>query len=357
MSTVELNPLQTAFVGAMLGTMVGDQLGAPFEGWSAVGVAGYLNDLSDNALAVLLDRTNYTDDTQMMIGVAETLIDCGRLDTQYLASRFAENYEPHRGYGAGAHAVIRALVQGVPYDKAATIVFPDGSFGNGAAMRVAPVGLFYHQDGYVLRLAAELSARVTHVHPLGVEGAVLQALAVATAIDSPGSISKRRTGCSADRLRSGDDTVEDQPAVQPSPNEFDPKAFVGNLSKGIRAEMDEYGTALKQIDLLLDGKQSIDTVFDCLGNDIRAHRSVPAAVYAFLSHPHSFAAAVRYAISLGGDADTIGAMTGAIAGAYHGVQGIPHAWLDALEGGAKGREYVSGLAVRLADKVEPHARA
>lgn len=84
-----------------------------------------------------------------------------------------------------------------------------------------------------------------------------------------------------------------------------------------------------------------------LGCDIRTHRSVPTAVYAFAAHPASFSEAVLFAVSLGGDTDTIGAMTGTIAGAYHGIEGIPPDWIKALENSRKGRDYVCTLAARL----------
>jgi poly(ADP-ribose) glycohydrolase ARH3 len=89
------------------------------------------------------------------------------------------------------------------------------------------------------------------------------------------------------------------------------------------------------------------TVVEVLGNGIEAHESVPAAIYSFLAHPDSFEEAVVFAVRLGGDADTIGAMTGAIVGAYHGASAIPERWLAALENGPKGRDYVRDLADRL----------
>ena len=94
-------------------------------------------------------------------------------------------------------------------------------------------------------------------------------------------------------------------------------------------------------------KPAIETVIDELGVDSRVHLSVPAAIYSFLSHSHSFEEAVVYAVNLGGDTDTIGAITGAIAGAYHGVASIPQRWYEILENGAKGRDYIVGLAQAL----------
>jgi poly(ADP-ribose) glycohydrolase ARH3 len=93
-----------------------------------------------------------------------------------------------------------------------------------------------------------------------------------------------------------------------------------------------------------------EEVAETLGNGIEAQLSVPTALYAFTAHYDSFAQAVLYAVRLGGDTDTIGAMTGAIAGAFHGASAIPPNWLDALENGPQGRDYVTALADNLYDR-------
>ncbi|MCC6361070.1 MAG: ADP-ribosylglycohydrolase family protein [Phycisphaerales bacterium] len=311
--------LRSHFVGALLGTMIGDQLGAPFEGQSAETIALRFCTAGRSPAEWIRD-SQYTDDTQMMIGLAESLASLGHVDESDLARRFVENYEPYRGYGGGTHQVIAALRSGISWQKAATLAFPQGSFGNGAAMRVAPVGAFYHADATATRrTAAERSAQVTHAHPLGIEGAVLQAHAVAEAIRSAGS-------------------------------PFDPAAFIDRISADIRSDGDEYTRSLARARALLDSLPSADEVTAALGCDVRAHRSVPTAVYAFAAHWASFSDAVLFAVSLGGDTDTIGAMTGAIAGAYHGLEGIPSDWIDALEDCEKGREYVIALAARLGSR-------
>ncbi len=177
---------RSRFQSCILGLAIGDAPGRPTE------FITYLDDIRekygpDGVTDFEPDwhpaGTN-TDDTQMMIGVAESLIACGGFDGADMARRFVENYEPHRGYGAGAHQVLQALRDGCPWDRAATIVLPQGSFGNGAAMRVAPVGLLYHQNSVELRRVAELSASITHAHPLGKEGRALQANAAALAARS-----------------------------------------------------------------------------------------------------------------------------------------------------------------------------
>jgi len=79
-----------------------------------------------------------------------------------------------------------------------------------------------------------------------------------------------------------------------------------------------------------------------LGNGLETFNSVPTAIYYFLRNLPSFRSALEYAVSLGGDVDTIGAMAGAIGGAYHGVEAIPVEWLRELER----KEYIEGLAKR-----------
>src|SRR5262249_3169381 len=173
------------FLGCLLGLAVGDALGAPFEGVPAdhvFFVAGPIHEL----LAQTSDETfRYTDDTQMMIGVAEALLEEGEIKAATLARRFAPNYEPDRGYGRGARQLVEAMQAGDDWDALAETIFPGGSFGNGAAMRVAPIGLLFAPNLEKVAEQARASALPTHRHPLGIEGAELLALAVALAAEGP----------------------------------------------------------------------------------------------------------------------------------------------------------------------------
>jgi len=77
------------------------------------------------------------------------------------------------------------------------------------------------------------------------------------------------------------------------------------------------------------------------------HWAVPAALYAFLRHPESFTEAVLYALSLGGDTDTIASMTGALGGAYLGERAIPAVWCERVEGAAHLRDLADDVCRRL----------
>ncbi len=297
---------KSKFRGALVGTAVGDGLGAPFEGRSKVSPAEVA------AVAWGHLELTYTDDTHMMIGVAESLIKYPDFDGADMARTLVRNYEmePWRGYGPGPPGIFRRIKAGVAWDEAARDDYRGGSYGNGAAMRVAPVGLVYHDDPVKLREVAHQSARITHAHELGREGAALQAYAVALATGlAPGKAFDRA--------------------------DFLAKLTAFTVAGCYRAKLGRFAALLEMPD---KGR-----VVAGLGNGVAALDSVPAAIFAFWLQPHSFEQAVLYAVSLGGDTDTIGAMAGAIAGAYLGVEAIPVGWRDRLENGG----YIEALAGRL----------
>ena len=164
--------------GALLGLALGDALGAPYEG----GVV-------ERLLWRLIGRTKagemrWTDDTQMALDLAESLIAQGFVDQNDIARRFAASYRWSRGYGPGAAKLLKRIRNGTPWSQAARSVFREGSYGNGGAMRVPVVALSSIRSPKALVEAARASAEITHAHPLGIEGAVLIATATWQALRS-----------------------------------------------------------------------------------------------------------------------------------------------------------------------------
>jgi poly(ADP-ribose) glycohydrolase ARH3 len=303
---MEKETLRPKFLGSLIGTAVGDALGAGFEGHLWVDQAEVYAEAERRHILI------YTDDTHMMIGVAESLIEKRGFDGEHMTCRFMENYrlESYRGYGPGPPQVFRLIERGETWDKAAEKIYGGGSFGNGSAMRVAPVGLFYYDDPPQLREIAYQSSQITHAHELGKEGAALQAYAVALAT-----------------------------AADPS-SEFSRGSFLTKLYDFTQYQV--FKSKVKRIGELWGEKDKSKIVAE-VGHGIEAFNSVPAAIYSFLHHPDSFEKTVIYAISLGGDTDTIGAMAGAISGAYLGVEAIPAKWQTKLEN----KDYIQDLAEQL----------
>lgn len=283
-------------LGALLGTFVGDALGMPFEG-APPGAIPERVEMVDARLG----RGTYTDDTEMMILLAESLLEHGSVREDRLAEAFLAGCDPARGYGAGTLEVLAQWRRGVPRGSAAGNLFGgQGSRGNGAAMRIAPIAVRYADAPDELREQAERSARLTHAHPLAIDAAIVQASAVAAA------------------LRGGDVLAA-------------AAAVAGEALQDRLGRVGELGPA---------GPADVAAA---LGNSAVGEESVATAIYAAVSH-RQFENAVSFAVRCGGDTDTIGALAGAIAGARDGASAIPARWLAALEDGPRGRSHVEWLA-------------
>jgi poly(ADP-ribose) glycohydrolase ARH3 len=287
--------------GALLGTVLGDVLGAPFEGVSAQQAPSSLRQL----LAAADGR--YTDDTQSMIALAESLVRCGVVDEDDLARTLQAVFDPARGYGPGMHELVGMWSQGVAYAEAAGRLFAGrGSLGNGAAMRVAPVAAWFCEDEVLLAVQAGRSARVTHVHEQGVAGALAQAAAAAAALE--------------DR-----DPVTAACAAAPT------------LAQAVR-RIDSPGPGALSAVRLAAGAS---------GHAVTASGSVPGAIV-IGARARSVVEAIVAAVSCGGDTDTVAAMAGAIAGARFGAGSIPADLIAGVEDGERGRSHLERLAAEIA---------
>ena len=300
--------LSAKFLGGMVGSALGDAIGE--MAFRMPGEAGLRAWIAETRGLV------YTDDTAMAIGLAQSLAALGTLDQQDLGDTFQVNYlrEPWRGYAQGPPALFRQVsMTGTPYTEAARQLFRgQGSYGNGAAMRIAPLGLFYY-DAPDLYEQAERSATVTHAHPIGVDGAAVLAWAIAQ-------------------------------VVQIDPHQpFPTKRFVEGLEAFARTP--EVRAKLRDVHDMLAHEVPARIAAPRLGQNVTAHGSVPFALYAFLRHPHDFEECLFCAILNEGDRDTLGAMACALSGAYLGVDAIPPEWRARLEN----REEIEALALQLAD--------
>ena len=299
-------------IGSLLGCGLGDAIGElafAHPGETALGEA-----------VAAAGRLSYTDDTAMTIALAEALTTDGAIDPQGLGDRFAAHHarEPWRGYGPGPPALFRTVAAGgLSYLDAARHLYGGvGSYGNGAAMRTAPIALAFG-DSAALYDQADAGAAVTHAHPVGRDGAAVQALAIALALEADPD-EGLAVAAFADRLVAAARTTE------------------------IREKM-------AQVRVMLgDGTGPTDAA-NRIGRGIAVQESMPFAVYAFLKAPQSFAGCLRIAVLNGGDRDTLGAMAGAIAGAHLGARRLPPDWLGKLEN----RALIEDLGARLAERFAP----
>jgi ADP-ribosylglycohydrolase len=127
----------------------------------------------------------WTDDTHMALSIVEVLLAEGKIIQDELARLFAERFvhEPWRGYASGAKQLLTRYAEGVDWRTEAPRLFGSGSFGNGGAMRAAPIGAYFSGDPQRAAHEGVLSAQVTHSHAEGQAGAAAVAAAAAI-IDS-----------------------------------------------------------------------------------------------------------------------------------------------------------------------------
>jgi ADP-ribosylglycohydrolase len=275
----------------LLGVALADAWGAPHEG-------GPLEGLLWRMIGTRHGRRRWTDDTQMTFDVAASLAEWGRIDQDDLALRFARSYRWSRGYGPGAARILKRIRRGEHWSSASRKVYTQGSFGNGAAMRAVPIGLFFAGQGtHTLITAAHCAAEITHANPKGQEGAALIALVASLVFTgrSPSDIwaairAATWTPVVTEKLATAEQWLGAQQPVAPS------------------------------------------IVARQLGRSITAAGSCPTAVYIGLRHLHEpFVDLLDFTRRVGGDVDTIGAMAGGIWGALRGLGALPMDYLAKLE--------------------------
>lgn len=240
----------------------------------------------------------WTDDTAMAISLYGQLVERGEIHQDELAMRFADAYakDPHRNYGPGMHDVLPAIGQGEPWQTATQAQFHgQGSWGNGAAMRVALLGAYFADDLDLVVSQARLSAAVTHAHLEAAAGAIAVAVAAA--------LSARGTPGGALLTAVADATPDSQVATR------------------IRTVADRTFTT---------DPQRVAHEVGC-GQLVSAPDTVPFALWCAARHLDGLADALWTTATAGGDIDTTCAIVGGVVAARTGLADVPAEWLDACE--------------------------
>lgn len=244
----------------------------------------------------------YTDDTEMALSVVEMLKRQGAIEQDALALSFADRMTVARGYGAGAYELLMGISAGRSWQSLSPGLFGGlGSFGNGAAMRVAPLGAYFAEDGLERVISeATKSAEVTHAHSEGIAGAVAVAVAAALAA----RVTKRKAPLGLAWLKEVRDSL--------------PKCETRlGVDKAMSLSAD---TDIVDVALSLGN-----------GSGISAPDTVPLCLWVCAWHSASFEDAMWTTVSALGDRDTTCAIVGGIIAPLLGRSAIPTTWLAARE--------------------------
>lgn len=288
MDDIKLDKLR----GVAVGAAVGDALGMPLE----FGSARSLDNLEREMIDGGLPAGSFTDDTELALALAESLLRASPLDPQDLAQRFVDWYHAEPAdIGIHTSHVLGLVSRGMPWNRASRQVQAAHpiSASNGSVMRCWPVAIRYWNSPDLLRSESRLQSRVTHRHADCVKACEFVNLLISELVSCEPAIPP------GECLRRGIATT--LACVKPGKVLFN----------AIRTAKEKPREDLPNSGFVRDTLQS--TIWSLLNTD-------------------SFEEALVHAVNLGGDADTTGAVTGAVAGALYGLDAIPARWKTTLRG-------------------------
>jgi ADP-ribosylglycohydrolase len=309
---------EDAFVGCILGLGIGDALGFPAEFRRRGQILGSFGDSGLTDFVALHDPRwparpliigkqhppgTFSDDTQMSLAVAEALLVAGTSGLDPLMEAMTASFvawstreDNDRAPGYACMTGCARLAEGAPWRTAGVA----DSKGCGSAMRVAPIGLYFHRDRARLLAAARASSVLTHRHDAGIEGAAAAALLVALALEHTG-----------------------------------PRAMYDAVMAECAPRSADFATCLAKLPALVDADPAVALSSAGLGDSWVAEEAVASALYCFWRSPDDFAQVVLTAANTDGDSDSIACIAGSIAGARVGASGIPERWRKGVERGAE----------------------
>jgi len=281
----------------LLGTAVGDALGVPFE----TKLANYEPLVAWDGKTFLgsehhrLKPGQYSDDTQMSLMVAESLIENHGFNPDDLAERYVDWIASGRarGYGKTTMLAITNLVNGKHWSESGIA----GSYGNGTAMRAAPFGVYFRNDLQSLVSICKMDSAITHASDEAEAGSIAIGLAAAYAVN-------RETEGLLDELW---------------------RILPDSKVKSI----------IYSLDSLIDSPYiTPEQALRVIGTKADVRQTVPAALYCFLKF-RTYGEAIEAAIRAGGDTDTTAAIVGGLFGARDGTMDMSYSWIEGVEDSGK----------------------
>ena len=285
------------FIGSIVGFAVGDALGMPTQfltrdqirRYYGKPVAGFLKAHPGHA-SDSLSQGSYTDDTQMMLATAECLVECRVMD----AAKQAEALLSWYVNGAPHRTPMRANIRACKHLSAGRAWTRSGVFsgGCGAAVRMPPIGLFFHRCPEALIRAAIDACTMTHTDPRAKAASVAVAYLIARLVQANAKTSP------------GEQVLETADKV---------------------AGLDQDMAAMLRWVTQMVHLNPEEALFE-IGTSSDAIEAIPAATYCFLKYSRQYQNAVLAAVNAGDASDSIAALTGSMVGAYSGIDAIPKHW-------------------------------
>lgn len=271
--------------GVVVGAAVGDALGMPLEFDYASPPGQMIREMR----AGRLPAGSFTDDTEMALALAESLLNNRQLDPDDVTARFLDWYK-RRPPDIGTHTsnVLNCINHGEHWQTASVKVqqrYPE-SAGNGSVMRCWPVAVMCWKDEETLESWSRTQSQITHAHEECIAGCAFVAMMIAQLVKGADPHAAFDYACNHVRM---------------------PEVLLQTIRLAPHRKRDE------------------------LRNTGWVRHTIESAIWGLLT-TNSFEDALVQVINLGADADTAGTVAGALAGAAYGLDAIPDAWKDMLQG-------------------------
>jgi ADP-ribosyl-[dinitrogen reductase] hydrolase len=291
-----MKTIEDRLKGCLLGTAIGDAVGAPVE-FMQRGTFEPVTEYRSGG-KFRLNAGEWTDDTAMTLCLAQSLIDSHGFDPKDQLNKYLQwvntGYMSYRGKMVGlGKTVMRSLIRyrrlGQPY----TDIKHEKFSGNGSLMRLAPICIYYANDLDKAVHYAALSSRTTHGSLIAVDSCryfVYLMLKIAQGTDRQRLFSES----------------------------FVSETYQYFSDEPLHSELD----AIIRYEYITKGEDEISS-------SGYAIHSLEAALWSFY-HTNTFEEAILKAVNLGQDADTVGAITGQLAGVFYGLSGVPEEWVEGL---------------------------
>jgi ADP-ribosyl-[dinitrogen reductase] hydrolase len=302
--------------GVLLGLACGDALGRPVEFSTADRIEadhGRVTEMIGHGTWNQPAGT-ITDDTEMALCIARSLADREQFDAADIGSRFVEWYESGPfDIGGMTRRSLQRIQQGDAWDDAGQRVWEESAegsnAGNGSVMRCAPLAIAYDEYPAALTRVSRVSSRITHADPRCTAGCAVLNLTIAAILNDVESPLEAVLQLLADDL-----PTDMQSSMGVVPETRSPM-LEGHVPTELREALQAVPDGVTEDDLSSSG-YVVDTLQTALYDALTASSAKEAIVSA---------------VNRGGDTDTVGAITGAVAGAQFGSDGLPERWLNELD--------------------------
>lgn len=329
--------------GAMLGMAVGDALGAPLEGLGPQQIRSHYHEVFDyvdgsRAWRRKTERWRvpglYTDNTQQALSVADTILECGEMRAGFLSEIWKRMYRTpvedqcvdfpngvHRNIGRNFRLALERLCSGVPIDS-----ISQASAGLSAAVRVIPLAIAYREDSDHLYHAVVESSLLTHCDIRSVSASLAVAFATARLLNGEKKNPAFLFHVAGDTARSERRLAQEFPdRLCGTPN------YLHSISKCIaNVERTLDSSRENAFQAILDEARNHGPSIPCKRPTMGFAPAAIATCFYLLISGETFKDSLIDIINQGGDADSTGAILGAMAGAYYGFNNIPQDWITPL---------------------------